>query len=194
MNRTRIAAGLAMAAALAFPAGAAAQTQIFSDDAEGDPTAKWIVGDAPAGSEAWQKSDSGAQKFHGNQAHGGATSYWTGVQPQNFPPVPTTAGPGTVIEGESLLTIKEPITIPADGETTISYWSFFNNEGDDAGISQIAPVGPDGKPGAWKTIKQEAVVNTAAGDTDPKACDPTRLTRAFLDAPDRFLRDIVAGA
>jgi predicted ATPase len=27
-----------------------------------------------------------------------------------------------------------------------------------------------------------------------EACDPTRLMRAFLDAPDRFLRDIVAGA
>ena len=174
MNGTRIAAGLAMAAALALPAAANAQTSIFADDAEGDPAAKWVIGEPPAGMEPWQKSDSAAQKFHGNQAHGGATSYWSGVQPQGFPLVPTTAGPGTVVEGESLLTMKEPLVIPADGETTISYWSFFNNEGDDAGISQIAPLGADGKPGAWKTIKQEAVVNTAAGDTDPKACDPSR--------------------
>lgn len=174
MNSTRIAAGLAMAAAFAFPAAAAAQTTIFTDDAEAEPTAKWIVGETPAGIEPWQKSDSSASKFHGNQAHGGATSYWSGVQPQNFPPVPSTAAPVTVLEGESLLTLKEPIVIPADGETTISYWSFFRNEGDDAGISQIAPIGADGKPGTWKTIKQEAVVNAAAGDTDPRACDPSR--------------------
>ena len=174
MNRTRIAAGLAMAAAFTLPASAAAQTSIFKDDAEAEPTAKWIVGEAPAGAEPWQLSNSSAQKFRGDQAHGGATSYWAGTQPQNFPPVPTTAGPGSVVEGETLLTLKEPIVIPADGETTISYWSFYNSEGDDAGISQIAPIGADGKPGAWKTIKQEAVQNAAAGDTDPKACDPSR--------------------
>ncbi len=32
-----------------------------------------------------------------------------------------------------------------------------------------------------------------ASEVSWEACDPTRLTRAFLDAPDRFLRDIVAG-
>ncbi len=30
-----------------------------------------------------------------------------------------------------------------------------------------------------------------ASEVGWEACDPTRLTRAFLDAPDRFLRDVV---
>lgn len=179
MNTTRIAAGLAMAAALTLPAGASAQTTIFADDAEAEPTAKWVVGEPPAGIEPWQLSNSSAQKFRGDQAHGGSTSYWSGMQPQNFPLVPTTAGPGTTVEGESLLTIKEPLVVPADGDTLISYWSLFQNEGDDMGISQIAPIGADGKPGAWKTIKSEAVTNAAAGDTDPRACDPSRPDSAY---------------
>ena len=175
MNTTRIAAGLAMAAGLALPAGASAQTSIFADDAEGDPAVKWVIGEPPAGVEPWQKSDSDAQKYRGNQAHGGATSYWAGMEPQNWPLVPTTAPAGaSVVEGETLLTIKEPIVIPADGDTTISYWSLFQNEGDDAGISQIAPIGADGKVGAFKTIKSETAVNTTAGSNDPRACDPSR--------------------
>lgn len=164
-----------MGAIFAIPAGAQAQTAIFTDDAEGDPAAKWVIGQPPERVEPWQKSDSDTQKFRGNQFHGGATSYWSGMSQSNWTTVPSTAPAGAdVVEGESLLTIKDPIIIPADGETTISYWSMFQNEGDDAGISQIAPIGADGKVGAWKTIKSETAVNTGAGGTDPRACDPSR--------------------
>lgn len=176
MNRTtRIAAGLAMGASFALPAVASAQSTIFTEDAEGAPDVKWVVGPAPDSVEPWQKSDSDAQKFRGNEAHGGATSFWTGMSPDSWPLVPTTAPAGaSVVEGESILTMKEPIVVPADGETILSYWSLFQNEGDDAGISQIAPVGADGKVGAWKNLKSETAVNTSAGSNDPKACDVSR--------------------
>jgi hypothetical protein len=175
MNRTRLAAGLLMGAALAQPAAATAQTKIFTDDAEGAIDAKWVVGPAPDTVEPWQKSDSEATKFRGNQFHGGAASYWTGTQPQNWPPVPSTAPAGaSIVEGESLLTIKEPFIIPADGETILSYWSLFQNEGDDQGRSEIAPISADGKVGAFKVLKSEAATNVAAGQNDPRACDVSR--------------------
>ena len=179
MNRTRLAAGLVVGASFALPAAASAQSTILKDDAEGAIETLWAVTTPPDGVEPWQKSDSAAQKFRGNQAHGGSTSYWSGMQPQSFPLVPTTAGPGTTVEGESIFTLKEPIIVPADGETIFSYWSLFQNEGDDAGISQIAPISADGKVGAWKNLKSEAVVNAAAGDTDPRACDPSRPDSAY---------------
>lgn len=175
MNRTSIAAGLALSAALALPTAASAQTAIFTEDAEGAVDAKWVVGPAPDTVEPWQKSDSDAQKFRGNMAHGGATSFWTGMTPDNWPLVPSTAPEGaTVVEGESILTMKEPIVIPADGTTLIKYWSLFQSEGDDQAISQVAPVTASGAPGAWKVLKSETATNTSAGSNDPRACDPSR--------------------
>jgi hypothetical protein len=180
MNRTVIAAGLAMGAALALPAGAHAQATIFMDDAEGDPAAKWVIGQPPERIEPWQPASSSTQKFRGNQFKNGKTSYWSGVTPNNWPTVPSTAPAGAdVVEGESLLTLKEPVVIPVDGETTLSYWSLFQNEGDDTGISQIAPISSDNKIGAWKNLKTDNVANTSAGTTDPKACDPSRPDTPF---------------
>ena len=163
---------ICFAFALVAAGPASAQTAIFSDDAEAEPTAKWVVGTPPDSVEPWQKSDSGTTKFRGNQFHGGATSYWTGVQPTNWPLVPTTAGPGTVVEGESTLTIKESFVVPANGDTNVKYWSLFQNEGDDAGALEVA-VDTGGKL-TWKKIKSETAVNTGAGDTDPRACDPSQ--------------------
>jgi hypothetical protein len=156
----------------ASPAGA--QTAIFTEDAEGTVEAKWVVGTPPDGVEPWQKSDSATTKFRGNQAHGGSTSFWTGIQPANWPLVPTTAGPGTVIEGESIITLKEPFVVPADGETTVKYWSMFQNEGDDQGLLELAVVPEGGGKPAWKKLKAETATATAAGDVDPRACDPSR--------------------
>jgi len=176
MSRTHRFAGLALGAALAFNAApAAAQSPIFTEDAEGAPDVKWVIGTPPGGVEPWQKSDSDTEKYRGNVVHGGATSFWSGVQPQNWPLIPTTAPAGaTVIEGESTLTTKEPIVVPADGATMLKYWSLFQNEGDDQGLAQVAIIGADGKPGPFKNVKSEMATATAAGDSDPRACDPSR--------------------
>lgn len=168
--KTRTIAGAALLAALALPASAPAAT-LFSEDAEGAVDAKWTVNEPGSGIQPWQKSDSAAQKFRGNQANGGSTSFWSGMQPQDWPLVPTTAGPGTVATGESLLTMKQSILIPADGATTVEYWSLWQNEGDDFGALEVAFA--DDAIGKFKRVKQETVVNTAAGDTDPYSCDPS---------------------
>jgi hypothetical protein len=175
VHRTPTLTALALAVALAVPGAAAAQSPIFTDDGEGAIDAKWVVGQPPDTVDPWQKSDSDATKYRGNQFHGGAASYWTGMQPQNWPAVPTTApAAANVVEGESILTMKAPLIIPADGSTTLKYWSLFQNEGDDQGISQIAVLGADDKPGTWRNLKAETATATSAGDNDPRACDPSR--------------------
>jgi hypothetical protein len=168
--KIRVLAGAAVVGALALPAGAPAAT-LFTEDGEGAVDAQWTVNDPGSSIQPWQKSDSSAQKLRGNQFHGGATSFWSGMQPQDWPPVPTTAGPGTTATGDSLLTMKQPILIPADGTTSIDYWSLWQNEGDDIGALEVAQA--DGAIGKFKRIKQETVTNTAAGDTDPYGCDPS---------------------
>jgi hypothetical protein len=166
------AALISIAFAVLAASPASAQTAIFTDDAEAEPAAKWVVGTPPDSVEPWQKSDSSTTKFRGNQAHGGSTSYWSGMQPTNWPLVPTTAGPGTIVEGESTLTIKESFIVPANGDTNVKYWSLFQNEGDDSGALEVA-VDTGGKL-TWKKVKSETAVNTGAGDTDPRACDPSQ--------------------
>jgi hypothetical protein len=172
MRRAAVIVGVVLGAAALAPAGASAATTIFSEDGEGAVDAKWAVNEPGSGIQPWQKSDSDAEKLRGNQAHGGSTSFWTGMSPNDWPPVPTTAGPGTVATGESLLTMKQTLLIPADGQSTLEYWSLWQNEGDDSGSAEVA-IADDGKPGKFKKIKSETVANTAAGDTDPYGCDPT---------------------
>ena len=168
--KTRLIAGAAVLAALAVPATAPAAT-LFSEDGEGAVDAKWAVNEPGSAIQPWQKSDSDAQKLRGNQFHGGAASFWTGMSPQDWPPVPSTAGAVTVAAGESTLTMKQPLLIPADGATSIEYWSLWQNEGDDIGALEVAIA--DDAIGKFKRVKQETVTNTAAGDTDPYSCDPS---------------------
>jgi hypothetical protein len=164
MRTPRIIAGLIALGALAGASPALADTTLFKEDAEGAPDAQWVI--TPAKDthiQPWQKSDSSATKFRGNQFHGGATSFWTGQQPQDWTPV-------DVVQGDSLITTKVAIAIPANGETTLDYWSLFQSEGDDSAEAQIA-IDNNGTPGAFKAVKKEQAVNTSAGDTDDAACD-----------------------
>ena len=137
----------AVGLALALAAPAQAQTVLLADDMEGDIAASWVVGEStnPTMIAPWQKSDSTAPKVRGNQANGGATSYWAGPTPQgNHPADPT--------EGETHLTAKKSIVIPANGQTTVSFWSLFQNEGDDAGQFEAALASNPTAKGAWKKV------------------------------------------
>ena len=126
---------------------AQAQTALLSDDMEGEIDASWVVGEStnPTMIEPWQKSDSSAPKVRGNQANGGSTSFWAGPTPQGQHPADPT-------EGETHLTAKKSILIPADGKTTVSFWSLFQNEGDDAGQFEAALASNPTAKGAWKKI------------------------------------------
>ena len=80
--------------------------------------------------EPWQSSSSDTEKFHGNNHRSGESSFWTGVAPANFAGSPTTA--------TSVMTLKNPIAVPNEGDPELSFWSFFQNESDDSAQVQVA--------------------------------------------------------
>jgi uncharacterized repeat protein (TIGR01451 family) len=141
---------------------------LFSDDGE-DISANWTVTPpSNPGIAPWQASDSDELKFRGNQAHSGVRSFWTGVK-QPFPQPPT------VVQGNSILTLKNPITVPAEGDPQLSYWSLFQNEGDDQGRVEVALTDGSTPPGEldWQAVEVLQAVNTALGQEDPLICDPS---------------------
>jgi hypothetical protein len=167
---------------------AAAQTVLFKDDAEGMIADNWLLNTpANAAIQPWQKSDSSATKFRMNQAHGGATSYWAGSQPQDFQPV-------DVVSGEATMQLKQPLLVPADGATTISLWSLFQNEGDDKGLVEAA-LDVGGKPD-WQKVAAVKLLPAAAGDVmfTPGYCDPTHPDGTLTQGFDELKGDLAAFA
>lgn len=149
---------------------------LFEDPAEG--LDKWSVAPAGAGIQPWQASDSGTSKFRGNQRHGGARSLWTGVSPADFPDPPTS--------GNSVMTAKAPISVPATGEPELAYWSLFQNEGDDQGRVEVALTAP-GTPAdqlQWQAVDVvQSVPSSVGGPPSPHICDASNpdstLTQGF---------------
>jgi hypothetical protein len=161
----RLFIGAAAACALLVPAAtASAQAVLFKDDAEGALEDNWLISDAPSGIEQWQKSDSSTPKTRPNAFHEGAASYWAGATPPS--------DPVNVVEGETFITVKNPILVPADGKTTVAFWSLFQNEGDDAGLVEAA-VATEGKL-TWKRVAAVKLEpNSAGGPYVRNYCDPT---------------------
>ena len=85
-----------------------------------------------AGIEPWQHSDSATRKFRMNAFRSEPRSFWTGVQPTNF------GNEREPVNGLSILTLKDPISVPARGDSELHYWSLFQNESADRGFVQIA--------------------------------------------------------
>ena len=116
---------------------------LLSDDAEGDITRLWEpseTGDPQL--QPWQSSN-GSLAINGNKRHAGESSYWTGA-------VPTAPSPASM---ESILTLRQPLSIPARGDSILSYWSLFQSEGDDQGVLEAAL--DDGNPATelrWEPI------------------------------------------
>ncbi|MDQ3435054.1 MAG: M28 family peptidase, partial [Actinomycetota bacterium] len=146
---------------------------LLTDDAEAGPDRLWSASDPEEDSiEPWQESDSSTQKFRGNQRNSGARSFWTGVQPQNFKPA------AEVQSGDSILTLNQPIDVPAVGDPTLDYWSLFQNEGDDRGRVEVAvaPTGPGLEPD-WQPVDVIFATSTAAGGPPDRAvCNPSEAS------------------
>jgi hypothetical protein len=179
--------GAAATCALLVPAAtASAQNVLFKDDAEGAIDANWLVGEAPAGNEPWQKSDSDTPKYRPNASHEGAASYWAGAaQPWD----PVNPSPGDVV-----MTLKNPLVVPADGKTTVAFWSLFQNEGDDAGLVEAAVVTDGGKP-AWKKVAAVKLdPNTAGGPYVRNYCDPTHPAETAAEEFEEIKGDLGAYA
>ena len=148
--------------ALAVPAQAA-ETVLLADDMEGAIDAAWVIGEPtnPTMIAPWQKSDSTTPKVRANQAHGGATSYWAGPTAQGM-------NPNDPTEGETHLTAKKSFVVPADGQTTVSFWSLFQNEGDDSGQLEVALASNPTAKGAWKKVAAVKLETSSATDPDYK--------------------------
>jgi PKD repeat protein len=100
--------------------------------------------------EPWQHSDSGTEKFRGNAFHSAPRSFWTGVSPSNF---------GNTVEpvnGQSVMTLKNPLSVPAQGDPDLQYWSLFQGETDDRGLVQIALTTGSTPPDQldWETVDE----------------------------------------
>jgi PKD repeat protein len=110
---------------------------LFLDPAE-DIAQNWNV-EPPTkpGIQPWQHSDSGTQKFRGNAFRSPPRSFWTGVSPNSFGGIGEGTGPEPV-NGQSILTLKTPIQVPAEGDPELTYSSLFQNETNDRGLVQIA--------------------------------------------------------
>jgi PKD repeat protein len=136
----------------------------FTENAEAAIEDKWNV-EKPTNDniQPWQKSDSDSDKVRGNQAHEGETSYWTGFSPQNIPPAQV------VEQGISQMTLKQRFRVPK-GSASLSFWSIYQMEGDDRGVVEIASAEA---PDRFDQVATLFPTMTAAGQTDPKTCDPS---------------------
>lgn len=115
----------------------------LQDGAEGDIGRLWTRS-TPADPrvQPWQSSK-GSPALNGNKRHSGESSYWTGA-------VPAAPSPTDV---ESVLTLKQPVSVPKKGDPELSYWSLFQSEGDDEGRVDVAL--DDGDPGTepdWQAV------------------------------------------
>jgi hypothetical protein len=176
---------LAAALVLLAPAAASADTVLFSDDAEGAIDANWTVMPPPSGIEPWQKADSSTPKYRPNAAHGGAGAYWAGQTPP-YDPV-------NVVAGDDVMVLKNPILVPADGKTTVDFFSLFQNEGDDAGLVEAAVV-TDGKPSWKKVAAVKLEPNSAGGPYVRNYCDPTHPAEMATEEFEEIKGDLGAYA
>ena len=124
---------------------------LLEDDAESG-LGQWTTSTVGQGAFAWQasttKRQSGSNSFWGRYTNGSDTAQ-TGNKPA------------------SLLTLKEAIAIPGSGETTLSYWDFYMNEGDDLVIVEVSK--DDGA--SWDVLSQSARSELAPDAVAPLATE-----------------------
>ena len=119
--------------------------EIFSDDAEGDIAERWTV--EKTGSSRmlpWQNARAGqAPKTPaGDKRHSSESSYWSGIQPSDPPAA-----------GESTMTLKDSISVPAGSEPSLSYWSYYRNDLTDVASVEVAvDDGDQATPPDWSTV------------------------------------------
>jgi len=139
-------------------------TVAFREDAEAPVETRWAVAKPTNSAMApWQRSDSSTRKVRGNQAAEGKTSYWAGFATENIPPAQV------VQQGVSQMTLKERFLVPKGGGT-LSFASIYQMEGDDRGVVEIAAAEA---PEQFQQVLALFPTNTAAGQQDPKTCDPS---------------------
>jgi PKD repeat protein len=148
---------------------------LFSDNMENIAT-NWTV-QTPTHNriQPWQASDSSTPKFRDaapppddNPHRSGDRSAWTGESPP-FEPV-------NVVQGNSIMNTKTAIAVPQTGDPQLSYWSLFQNEGDDQGRLEVALTDGTQDPSdphlEWMAVDVVQAPPTFVGDPfQPLVCD-----------------------
>jgi PKD repeat protein len=119
---------------------------LLEDDASDLATNFTVSTPTNAAIDPWQASDSGAQKNRGNLFRTEPRSFYTGVGRANHQPG---VGPN---DGESILELNRSLVLPL-GSTTLTYFSDFANDANDAGRVELAL--DDGDPNTdleWQTV------------------------------------------
>jgi len=130
---------------------------VTSIDDDAEKLDAWAPGEAPSGVSPWQLSTSSVPKYFGAGPQSGAGAFWTGVANGSDQ---YAAGPTS---GESILTLKEPVTVGKGGNVSLSYGSNFVNDAGDVGVAQVAVVDGSTKEPDWVTVD---TVKNGAGDAD----------------------------
>jgi hypothetical protein len=152
---------------------AADYNRLLADDMEKPLNERWSASEPTHPDiEPWQESDSSTQKFRGSAAASGTRSYWTGVAVENFKP-------GEVQKGESILTLKEPLQVPAEAGAELTYNSLFLNESDDRGFVQVAEV-RDGDL-SWENVDLMGGQNETCNPSDPGNTLTSELSQRSAD-------------
>lgn len=150
---------------------------LLSDQMENIGTNWTVSTPTHAEIQPWQASDSSTPKFRQDNPHrSGARSAWTGESPP-YDQTPV------IVQGNSMLTMKTPITVPTTGDPALDFWYVFQNEGDDQGRTEIALVDDQGNVGEFMAADVLQATMTAVGQTDPLVCDPSN--------PDNLTRPLV---
>ncbi len=114
----------------------------------GDALDRWTVTKpTDAAISEWQLSDSSTAKVRGNLSASKSKSFWTGISSssENF------QGPSA---GDSILTLKDDITLARGGTVSLSYQSSFVNAAKDSGLVQIAVDDGSTSSLEWVTVDQ----------------------------------------
>jgi hypothetical protein len=125
----------------------------FDDDAESPLEERW---DASIGGAddpflaGWQQTGPTTPAPAGNRFHSPSSSFWTGRVP---PKPPQTIRSDETRISESVLTLRDPIRIPAGGQAALSYWSLYRNDLTDVGTVEVA-IADAGGGNEWVPVDE----------------------------------------
>jgi M6 family metalloprotease-like protein len=135
---------------------------LLEDDAEGG-LGQWVTSTQGSGAFAWEVS--------GTKTNGGASAFW-GRYANGSDAAQTGNKPAT------MLTLKDAILIPDVGSTSLVYWDFHVNEGDDSVILEATTD----NGATWQTISQSARSALAPDAAAAIATEPMTRNEFPLDA------------
>lgn len=133
---------------------------LLEDDAEGGLT-QWVTTTSGSGAFAWEASPT---KSRSGNAFWGRTANGADVAASGNKPA-------------TMLTTANAIAVPTEGSTTLSYWDFYMNEGDDTSVLEASA--DDGA--TWKVLSSASRSELAPDAAPIIATEPLAYKEFSLD-------------